>query len=239
MANWFESGEAASLSFNLMQLGDFVIPDPATNVVLTIRNKAGLVLHTASQVSAGSQYSFVIPALTNTLTGSNTIEARFVRLKYELGGGTHQELQNYQLSAFIPFTVTSESVRTYLGISIDELEDSEIDLLQAYHSLVGTYGSNFTTPFATEGVLSFAANKAVAIQAAINLAVGLPQRIAQKSDAEKASFQRATKFDPYKLIAKLDEELAEALAAILPTASTEVGAANFSVSGGTDPFTGA
>jgi len=40
------------------------------------------------------------------------------------------------LSAFIPFTVTSESVRTYLGISIDELEDHEIDLLQAYHTLV-------------------------------------------------------------------------------------------------------
>ena len=65
------------------------------------------------------------------------------------------------------------------------------------------------------------------------------ERIAQKSDAEKASFQRATKFDPYKLIARLNEELAEALAAILPTANTAVGAANFSVSGGVDPFTGA
>ena len=239
MTNWFESGESATLGFNLIQEGDFVIPDDGSNVILTIRNKAGTVLHTETQTSAGSQYSFVVPALTNTLTGSNTVEARFVRLKYQLGGGTHQELQIYQLSAFIPFTVTSESVRTYLGISIDELEDHEIDLLQAYHTLVGTYGSNFTTPFATEGTLSFAANKAVAIQAAVDLAVGLPQRIAQKSDAEKASFQRATKFAPYKLIARLNEELAEALAAILPTANTAVGAANFSVSGGVDPFTGA
>jgi len=239
MTNWFESGEAASLSFNLMQEGDFVIPDPATNVVLTVRNKAGTVLHTASQVSAGSLYNFAIPALTNTLTGSNTVEARFVKVSYILEGATQTLTEIYQLSAFIPFTVTSESVRTYLGISIDELEDHEIDLLQAYHTLVGTYGSNFTTPFATEGTLSFAANKAVAIQAAIDLAVGLPQRLAQKSDAEKASFQRATKFDPYKLIARLNEELAEALAVILPTATTEVGAANFSVSGGVDPFTGA
>jgi hypothetical protein len=239
MTNWFESGEAASLSFNLMQEGDFVIPDPATNVVLTVRNKAGTVLHTASQVSAGSLYNFAIPALTNTLTGSNTVEARFVKVSYILEGATQTLTEIYQLSAFIPFTVTSESVRTYLGISIDELEDHEIDLLQAYHTLVGTYGSNFTTPFATEGTLSFAANKAVAIQAAIDLAVGLPQRLAQKSDAEKASFQRATKFDPYKLIARLNEELAEALAIILPTATTEVGAANFSISGGVDPFTGA
>jgi len=238
MANWFESGEAASLSFNLMQQGDFVIPDPATSVVLTIRNKAGSVLHTETQVAEGSNYIFAVPALTNTLTGSNTVEARFVKVSYILEGGTQTLSENYQLSAFIPFTVTSESVRTYLGITIDELEDSEIDLLQAYHALVGTYGSNFTTPFATEGMLSFAANKAVAIQAAINLAVGLPQRIAQKTDAEKASFQRATKFDPYKLIARLNEELAEALAAILPSATTAVGAANFSVSGGVDPFTG-
>jgi hypothetical protein len=239
MANWFESGEAASLSFNLMQQGDFVIPDPATNVVLTIRNKLGATLHTESQTSAGSLYSFAVPALTNTLTGSNTIEARFVKVRYVLNGGAETLNENYQLSAFIPFTVTSESVRTYLGITIDELEDNEIDLLQAYHTLVGTYGSNFTTPFATEGVLSFAANKAVAIQAAINLAVGLPQRIAQKTDAEKASFQRATKFDPYKLIAKLEEELSETLAGILPSTDTTVGAANFSVSAGTDPFTGA
>ena len=238
MVTWAESGEATTLSFNLMQEGEFVIPDPATDVVLIIRGKTGTVLHTETRVAAGSQYSFAIPALVNTLTGLNTVEARFVRLKYQLGGGTHQELQIYQLSAFIPFTVTSESVRTYLGISIDELEDHEIDLLQAYHTLVGTYGSNFTTPFATEGTLSFAANKAVAIQAAVDLAVGLPQRIAQKSDAEKASFQRATKFDPYKLIARLNEELAEALAAILPTANTAVGAASFSVSGGVGPFTG-
>ncbi len=239
MVTWAESGEATTLSFNLMQEGEFIIPDPATDVVLIIRDKTGAVLHTETQVAAGSQYSFAIPALVNTLTGLNTVEARFVRLKYQLGGGSHQEVQSYQLSAFIPFTVTSESVRTYLGISIDELEDHEIDLLQAYHTLVGTYGSNFTTPFATEGVLSFAANKAVAIQAAIDLAVGLPQRLAQKTDAEKASFQRATKFDPYKLVAKLEEELAEALAAILLTAYTAVGAANFSISGGVDPFTGA
>lgn len=239
MVTWAESGEATTLSFNLMQEGEFIIPDPATDVVLIIRGKTGTILHTETQVAAGSQYSFAIPALVNTLTGLNTVEARFVRLKYQLGGGSHQEVQSYQLSAFIPFTVTSESVRTYLGISIDELEDHEIDLLQAYHNLVGVHGTDFTIPFATEGTSSFSANKAVAIQAAIDLAVGLPQRIAQKSDAEKASFQRATKFDPYKLVARLREELAETLALILPTTVTVVGAANFSVSVGTDPFTGA
>ena len=81
MVTWAESGEATTLSFNLMQEGEFVIPDPATDVVLIIRGKTGTVLHTETRVAAGSQYSFAIPALVNTLTGLNTVEARFVRLK--------------------------------------------------------------------------------------------------------------------------------------------------------------
>jgi hypothetical protein len=85
MVTWAESGEATTLSFNLMQEGEFVIPDPATDVVLIIRGKTGTVLHTETQVAAGSQYNFAIPALVNTLTGLNTVEARFVRLKYQLG----------------------------------------------------------------------------------------------------------------------------------------------------------
>jgi hypothetical protein len=69
-------------------------------------------------------------------------------------------------------------------------------------------------------LLSFSANKAVAIQAAIDLAVGLPQRIAQKSDAEKASFQRATKFGPLQISSAAPRRAGRSFSTILPTTAT-------------------
>lgn len=238
MATWVEGATASVLSVRLSRDGDFIVPDPLSNVTLTIRAKSGALLHIETQVASGSDYVFNIPALVNALTSPNFVESRLSYVVYTVNGGAYRLNLSYQVSQFVPFTINEDSVRTYLGITLDELEDYEIDLLEAYYSLVDIYGSSFTTPFNQEGNASFKANKAVALQAALNLAVSLPQRIAQKTDAEKASFQRATKFDPYKLVQRLEEELSEALAAILPSAQTTVGAALFAVSGGVDPFTG-
>jgi len=104
--------------------------------------------------------------------------------------------------------------------------------------LANTAGTTFTTAFTTEGYKGDQANKAVCLQCAIDLALSLPQRIAQKTDEEKASFQRATKFDPYKLIASLKPQLAETLES-LATEQTIGSAAVFVATQPTDPFTGA
>jgi len=239
MTTWVEDATSSVLSVRLVRDGDFIIPDPSTNVTLTIRAKSGVLLHIETKTASGSDYTFNVPNLVNTLTSPNSVESRLAQVVYIVNGGAYRLILNYEITEFVPLTVNEDSVRSYIGITLDELEDSEIDLLKAYYTLVGAYGSNFTTPFNAEGLSSFNANKAVALQAALDLAVSLPQRLAQKTDAEKASFQRATKFDPYKLVAKLEEELTDTLAAILPTASTLVGAALFAVSGGVDPFTGA
>ena len=96
----------------------------------------------------------------------------------------------------------------------------------------------FTTAFTTEGYAGDQANKAICLQSAINLALSLPQRIAQKTDEEKASFQRATKLDPYKLVEKLKIELAETIES-LETEQVVGFATAFAVTQPTDPFTGA
>ena len=113
-----------------------------------------------------------------------------------------------------------------------------MDLISAYYALVNSNGTTFTTAFTTEGYKGDQANKAVCLQCAIDLALSLPQRIAQKTDEEKASFQRATKFDPYKLITGLKVQLAETLESLI-TEQTIGSAAIFVASQPTDPFTGA
>ena len=239
MPKWVENESSLTLTVDLIKDNDFIVPDEDSDVILKVCNKAGTQLYTETVAASGSQVTFNIPDFVNTLTGINTVESRFVSVVCFVDGGELKLTQSYQLSAFIPFTVNADSVRTYLGLASDELEDEEIDLFQAYHTLVATYGADFTTPFNAEGATSYKANKALALQAALDLALSLPQRIAQKTDAEKASFQRSSKFDPYKLIQQLKEDLSDTLAEVLPDTLTIVGSALFAVSVGTDPFTGA
>ena len=84
---WVETTKASTLTFNLMVGNDFVVPDPSTNAVLTVRNRSGSILHTETVINpTGSQLVFAIPSVTNTLTGSNTNEARLASLSYTSGG---------------------------------------------------------------------------------------------------------------------------------------------------------
>jgi hypothetical protein len=236
---WVETTKASTLTFNLMVGNDFVVPDPSTNAVLTVRNRSGSVLHTETVINpTSSQLVFAIPSATNTLTGSNTNEARLASLSYTSGGFNRLLEMTYKVTQFIPFTVTSQSVRALLGLSYEELEDEEVDIISAYYALVNSNSTTFTTAFTTEGYKGDQANKAVCLQCAIDLALSLPQRIAQKTDEEKASFQRATKFDPYKLVAGLKVQLAETLESLV-TEQTIGSATIFVASQPTDPFTGA
>lgn len=236
---WVETTKASSVTFELKVGNDFVVPDPSTTAVFTVRNRAGATLHTETLVNpVGSTLTFITPSGVNTLTGSNTNEIRLTSLTYVYEGVTFKLDNTYKVTQFLPLTVTPQTVRTLLGLSYEELEDEEVDLITAYYTLANGYGTTFTTAFTTEGYLGDQANKAVCLQSAINLALSLPQRIAQKTDEEKASFQRASKLDPYKLVNSLKVELAETIET-LKTESVIGSAAVFSVSQPTDPFTGA
>ncbi|MCL0184817.1 hypothetical protein M2T59_31875, partial [Klebsiella pneumoniae] len=86
-----------------------------------------------------------------TLTGSNTNEARLANLSYTSGGFNRLLEMTYKVTQFIPFTITAQSVRALLGLSYEELEDEEVDLISAYYALVNSNGTTFTTAFTTEG----------------------------------------------------------------------------------------
>lgn len=236
---WVETTKASSLTFKLMLGNDFVVPDPSTTAILTIRSRTGPTLHTENRLNpTGSTLTFAIPSSVNTLSSSNTNEVRIASLSYIFEGVTLTETQVYKVTQFLPFTINTQSIRTLLGLSYEELEDEEVDLISAYYALADAYGSDFTTAFTTEGYKGDQANRAICLQSAINLALSLPQRIAQKTDEEKASFQRATKFDPYKLVEQLKVELAETIESL--QTNPEVGLASvFTASQPTDPFTGA
>lgn len=236
--DWVTTATASTLTFELKVGQDYVVADPSSLAVLKVRKRDGSVVHTETIANpAGSTLNFTVPDTVNTLSGSNTNELRSASLEFVVNSKPYLLAHHYKVSQYLPFTVTAQSVRTLLGLSYEELEDHEVDLLAAYYVLENTSGTTFTTAFTTEGFKGDQANLAVCYQAAINIAISLPQRIAQKNDEEKASFQRLSKLDPYKLIASLDSKLAE----VLDSLQTEVvvGSAAFVISQPTDAFTGA
>lgn len=235
--DWVTTATASTLTFELKVGQDYVVADPSSLAVLKVRKRDGSVVHTETIANpTGSVLNFTVPDTVNTLSGSNTNELRSASLEFVVNSKPYLLVHHYKVSQYLPFTVTSQSVRTLLGLSYEELEDYEVDLLAAYYNLENKSGTTFTTAFTTEGFKGDQANLAVCYQAAIDIAISLPQRIAQKNDEEKASFQRLSKLDPYKLIASLDTKLAE----ILDSLQTEVtvGSALFVVSQPTDAFTG-
>lgn len=235
--DWVTTATASTLTFELKVGQDYVVADPSSLAVLKVRKRDGSVVHTETIANPTvSVLNFTVPDTVNTLSGSNTNELRSASLEFVVNSKPYLLVHHYKVSQYLPFTVTAQSVRTLLGLSYEELEDHEVDLLAAYYALENKSGTTFTTAFTTEGFKGDQANLAVCYQAAIDIAISLPQRIAQKNDEEKASFQRLSKLDPYKLIASLDTKLAE----ILDSLQTEVtvGSALFVVSQPTDAFTG-
>jgi hypothetical protein len=236
--DWVTTATASTLTFELKVGQDYVVADPSSLAVLKVRKRDGSVVHTETIANpTGSVLNFTVPDTVNTLSGSNTNELRSASLEFVVNSKPQLLVHHYKVSQYLPFTVTAQTVRTLLGLSYEELEDHEVDLLAAYYALENNSGTTFTTAFTTEGFKGDQANLAVCYQAAIDIAISLPQRIAQKNDEEKASFQRLSKLDPYKLIASLDTKLAE----ILDSLQTEVvvGSAAFVISQPTDAFTGA
>lgn len=235
--DWVTTATASTLTFELKVGQDYVVADPSSLAVLKVRKRDGSVLHTETIANpTGSVLNFTVPDTVNTLSGSNTNELRSASLEFVVNSKPYLLVHHYKVSQYLPFTVTAQSVRTLLGLSYEELEDYEVDLLAAYYALENKSGTTFTTAFTTEGFKGDQANLAVCYQAAIDIAISLPQRIAQKNDEEKASFQRLSKLDPYKLIASLDTKLAK----ILDSLQTEVvvGSAAFVLTQPTDAFTG-
>ena len=235
--DWVTTATASTLTFELKVGQDYVVADPSSLAILKVRKRDGSFVHTETIANpTGSTLNFTVPDTVNTLSGSNTNELRSASLEFVVNSKPYFLVHPYKVSQYLPFTVTAQSVRTLLGLSYEELEDYEVDLLAAYYSLENKSGTTFTTAFTTEGFKGDQANLAVCYQAAIDIAISLPQRIAQKNDEEKASFQRLSKLDPYKLIASLDTKLAK----ILDSLQTEVvvGSAAFVLTQPTDAFTG-
>ena len=135
---------------------------------------------------------------------------------------TYQMSFSYGIFPFIPMTATPQDVRRELGLDRSELPDEEIDVVQAYFTLVSLHGSNFTDAFGGTGIRTLSANKAIVLQAAIDVVDSLPLRAFSMMRSEDAEMQRFAGIDFELLANTLKSRLTAELQVAKNTSAAEL-----------------
>lgn len=188
---WFYGDRDVSIGIDYMVGDQYVLPTSAT---YSIRSYDGSELVSGSLPAASTSEPLLIGAVHNGLNG-NDFELRFVAVFFSYNNQTYHHFDSYGIFSFIPLSVTEQDVRREIGLDRSELLDEEIDLVQAYFTLVSLHSTSFTDAFNAGGVRSLSANRAVAIQAAIDVADSLPLRTFSMMRSEDAEMQRFAGMD--------------------------------------------
>ncbi len=228
--------------------GTAVIPDVGTVYLTALDNEGDVIAgyDNLLQEPGGNQLQVSIPGGENTISGSNVVENRFVQVTYQVSGTSFQVDANYHLTPFIPMSATADQVRALTGLTVEELPTSEVDLYQAYYNLNDVLVSVKTSSLTLKDYLisgtvkSLKANQALAIQAALDIAPSIPNRIAATQKSQDAEFTRNSKIDPNRLamdlLSQRDSLIDSLITADASVAQTRV---LFAVTAPTDVITGA
>lgn len=196
---WFFSGLDVSVPVDFEVDGQFVTP---TSINWTLRGADQLPVAGFTDVSVtpgGTSIIITISAAQNAVVGD--YEQRWITIAFTYNGQTHHRTLVYGLLPWVPLTATLSHVRAVLGLSVDELPDSEQDwLFSAYTDLVDQYGTIFTdTASANPRVF----NELVILKAASYVAPSLVMRARQSARAGDYEFARFTSPDFERLVASL------------------------------------
>lgn len=236
---WHITDTALTVRLEFLVGGVPVVPDPGS-VQVTLRGNSGEVLDGPTGFTVpGTYLDYSVDALDNTPAIPGTLETRFVHGFFTYQGFPHTIRVNYRLVAFIPMTCTPETVRSLLGMTQDELEDGDVDLIQAYFTLLTPIPS-LPDLLASGGVTSLSANDAIAVQAALLKATSLASRFASSQEEADSKFTRLGKLDPYRMVEQLQATLADLIGTLSGVSAYDANPVRFLVAARTiDPITGA
>lgn len=227
---WFEAGTDVTIPIDFIVDGEFVVPDAAT---YKVRAHDGTVLASGALSASATSEELAIPAANNSI--SSDWENRYVQVEFTSGSKVFHRNISYKLSAFIPLTASPDMVRGTIGVNERELPDKDIDLIEAYFSLVENHGSGITEALTERGARNAAVNEAVVVKAAIRIMDSVPLRAMLTVRTEDSSASRSKDVD----FSALSDSLQARLAVLINTATnvTPTSPLIFEFSTPADPFT--
>lgn len=224
--NTFFAGESVTLQIPLMFRGEYVICDE-DSLTWTLRGHDGTLLDSGDKEGKFTSAILTFDSVHQTIT--REIENRFVQLNFTSDGNPRSLYTSYRLINFVPMTVQVEDVRSYLGLTEEELEDHEVDLPGAYLS-VKTKVTDIDQRLLEDPLQ---ANELIKFWAIRRLLPTLELRAHQRRETDSNSAQRfPVDFD--KLRARIEDELE----ALIPMDGTEEPLLISTFSTQPDPFTG-
>lgn len=212
--DWKLASSTVTLPIEFMVEGDYVIPD-SESIKLTLRNTTGSVIAGFNALLlddvSGSTMALTIPPEANSLGSGATFEARFVRIDFKVQGLPYAVQAVYRIAPFLPIQATKQEVRDLIGAQYNELPDSAIDLVGAYYTLMVEHADVLPQALTATGTAAMAANKALALQAAIDTAPSWPMRLVVTESQDTTQYRRP-KVDFAKLRDSLEAQLVAQLA---------------------------
>lgn len=208
---WCESDQDFDLSISFLVDGEFVAPTVAT---LTVRDGAGVPIPALTSVALPTGLTTVSHSILgsyNSITNGGEFEDRWVEVKFTADGVNRSQFERYRIAPFLPTTVTAQTVREVLGLSGQELPDDAVDIFGAYLALKQDYSAIFPTALTAGDHTTDAANRAIALKAALDLTSSLVFRVAIKIKAEDTSVDRMSEFDVDQIARNLEHELTRVL----------------------------
>ena len=205
------NNESALISVDLVQGGQYVTPDDSL-FSFKIINSSNEIIYSQEAVSVGEDTKdraiINIPSEYNTLSEGALFEDRFVIVSFIYKAGQVRLKKAYRLINEPNFTTTVNDVRNIYGINEGELPDEDLDMTEIYLTMLAANGESFAEALKSNTRANFRANRAIALQAALNIFTSLRLRVAESEKSGTNTFLRNLRnIDWEALRAELENEL--------------------------------
>jgi hypothetical protein len=232
---WAVADEELLIPISYEVDGELILPTAATVVV---RNAAGgIVLPTTTLDVSTTETQILLPASDTKVPVGQDFVPLFVAVRYIFGGRTYTNSGTINIAPFIPMSAGADDVRQILGLPADELPDAEIEIIPSYFRLLRDYPKIPQTLLAGT-VDTISVNRAIALQAAVDLIPSLQLRVGKKLKGDTQEFERFNTIDWGLLKTQIEGELDTRLTDLYSTAEIASTFDHFSWSSPTDVITG-
>lgn len=202
----------------LVQGGEPFVPDGG-QVYWSLRGQDGSVLVAPTLITGivDTQAVLTVLAANNTVAGDLTFEKRTITVTGALLGVPFSIRVFYRLQAWINMSCSTDEVRAFMGIDVDELPDDDIDLATAYLDVAGVVTQLvLDAALGSGGVTEISANRAIVARAVVNVIPSVQARML-KSESDGTRDIDRFKVDFAQLLQDAKDRLGKNINDMVPT----------------------
>lgn len=217
--------EPVSLTFSIVEDGEFATPDP-DSMTYSLRDNAGerVVGQTDVPVSVSENQTSVTVEIDGVQNSkAKDFEFRTVELKYKINGESRSVRRSYRVIDYLPYQTSINDVRNFLGLAQHELNEDDVDLVAVYYEVMDDVDAAiFTQALIAGGITTLRANDAIMAKACLKVIPSLQLRALQSEKGMDNSASRFQSINWDRLHVRAETLYADMIRQISPNAPENV-----------------